>query len=157
MSRERLAEEMSRRTYRVTIDLDENGWWFVDAPDVQGAHSEGQTLARARSNIREAIVLMDDLPSGAEDAFDVEERIVLPVPVRRAVTKVQRARERAEAAAENARAATEEALDVLSTHLPELGLRDQAELVGVSFQRVQQLRPGAPRRGRRPAPTKRVG
>jgi predicted RNase H-like HicB family nuclease len=147
---------MSRRSYRVNIQLDDNGWWFVDAPEVQGAHSEGQTLARARSNIREAIVLMEDLPSGAEE-FDIEERIVLPVAVRRAVAKVQRARERAATAAEDAREATEEALDVLSSHLPELGLRDQAELVGVSFQRVQQLRPGTPRRGRRPAPTRQVG
>ena len=152
-----MAEEMSRRSYRVNIQLDDNGWWFVDVPDIQGAHSEGQTLARARSNIREAIVLMEDLPSGAENTFDLEERIVLPVAVRRAVAKVQRARARAEAAAEEARTATEEALEALSTHLPDLGLRDQAELVGVSFQRVQQLRPGAPRRGRRPAPVSQVG
>jgi predicted RNase H-like HicB family nuclease len=152
MSWERMVETMNRPTYKITVEMDTNGWWFVDVPDVPGAHTQGQTLARARANAREVIALMGDLPSGAEDSFDLDETIKLPGPARQAVTKAQRAREKAERAAAEARKSTEEALDVLAEALPGLGLRDQAELVGVSYQRVAQLRPGAPRRGRRPAP-----
>ena len=142
------------RTYKITIEPDDNGWWTVSADDVRGAHSDGQTLARARTNIREAIALMEDLPEGAEATMELEERIVLPVGVRDAVEYVQQLRAEAERINLLVRGATNDALDVLEKCLPDLGLRDQADLLGVSFQRVAQLRPGAPRGGRRSAPAR---
>jgi predicted RNase H-like HicB family nuclease len=141
-------------TYRITIEPDDNGWWTVSADDVRGAHSHGQTLARARTNIREPSALMEDLPEGAEATMELEERIVLPEGVRDPVEYVHRLRAEAERINLLLRAATNDALDVLEACMPELGLRDQADLVGVSFQRVAQLRPGAPRGGRRSAPAR---
>jgi predicted RNase H-like HicB family nuclease len=147
-----MADPMS--TYKVTIAPDDNGWWTVSADEVRGAHSHGQTLARARTNIREAIALMEDLPERAEATMELEERIVLPTGVREAVGYVQQLRAEAERINLLLRGATSDALDVLERCLPDLGLRDQADLLGVSFQRVAQLRPGAPRGGRRAAPAR---
>lgn len=143
--------------YRITIEMGDNGWWTVDVPDVPGAHTEAQTLARARHNAREVIALMLDLPRGAEETIELEERIVLPEEVEGVVEWVRRVRAEAEAAAEVARQATEDALAAMEKYLPELGIRDRAELLGLSFQRVAQLRPGAPRRGRRATPSRQAG
>jgi predicted RNase H-like HicB family nuclease len=139
-------------TYRVDIEMGDNGWWTVDVPEVPGAHTEGQTLSRARNNAREVIALMLDLPEGAEEGIELEEHLRLPVEVEAAVESARSARRLAEQAADAAHRATEDALAALEMHLPDLGLRDRADLVGLSFQRVAQLRPGAPRRGRRPMP-----
>ena len=145
--------------YRIVIEMGDNGWWTIDVPEVPGAHSEAQTLARARHNAREVIALMLDLPEGAEETMELEERLILPKEIQSYVERARSARQKAEKAAELTRQATEDALAVIETHLPELGLRDRAELVGLSYQRVAQLHPGAPRRGRRPEPRRhrRVG
>jgi predicted RNase H-like HicB family nuclease len=147
-----MADPMS--AYKITIEPDDNGWWTVSADDVRGAHSHGQTLARARKNIREAIALMEELPEGAEAAMELEEKILLPEGVRGPIEHVQQLRAEAERINLMLRGATNDALDMLDKCLPDLGLRDQAELLGVSFQRVAQLRPGAPRGGRRAAPAR---
>ncbi len=138
--------------YRVTIARDSNGWWFVDAPDVLGAHSQGQTLERARANIRQAIAAVLDLPPSTEARMELDESLQLPQGAASAVGYARETRDRAEAAAAEARQALTDALDTIQNALPDLGIRDQAELLGVSFQRIAQLRPGAPRRGRRPVP-----
>jgi predicted RNase H-like HicB family nuclease len=139
-------------TYRIDIEMGDNGWWTVDIPSVPGAHSEGQTLARARHNAREVIALMLNLPEGAEESIELEEHLSLPEGVRAVVESACSARREAEKAAEVAQQATQDALAALEKCLPDLGLRDRADLVGLSYQRVAQLRPGAPRRGRRPMP-----
>jgi predicted RNase H-like HicB family nuclease len=139
-------------TYRIDIEMGDNGWWTVDVPSVPGAHTEGQTLARARRNAREVIALMLNLPDGAEESLELEEHLSLPEEVQAVVESARCARRAAEKAAEVAQQATQDALAAIERHLPDLGLRDRADLLGLSYQRVAQLRPGAPRRGRRPAP-----
>lgn len=138
--------------YRIMIRPDDNGWWFVQADGVPGAHSQGQTLARARINIREAIALVEDLSEEAERLMELDERIVLSAGVEQALESARSARANADSLAEEARRATEAALDALAQQMPEVGLRDQADLVGLSFQRVAQMRPGGHRPTRRPNP-----
>jgi len=149
-----MADTMTAKRFRVTMTPENNGWWFADAVDVPGAHSQGQTLSRARANIKEAIAAVLDLPRGAEGTMELEERIEFPDPATAAAIEgALRTREHAEAAAADARQALDHALEAIQQAMPGLGVRDQAELLGVSFQRVAQLRPGGPRRGRRTAPT----
>lgn len=140
-------------TYRVVYRMDDNGWWFVEAPDVPGAHSHGQTIARARTNIKEAIAGMLDLPQGAEATMTLDEHFDLPAAVEAVLVETWAARRDFELANEALRASTDNALTILGKEYPDMGLRDLAALVGVSFQRVAQLRPGNPRRGRLPAPS----
>jgi predicted RNase H-like HicB family nuclease len=124
-------------TYKAVFERDDNDHWLVRAPEVLGAHSHGRTLTSARSNIREAIALVLDVDEGS---FDIEETIVLPGPVSRKVLQAQRARAGAEAALTKSTSLTAEAVDTLSSPPLKLSLRDVADLLGVSFQRVQQLR-----------------
>jgi predicted RNase H-like HicB family nuclease len=140
-------------THRVVFSMDDNGWWFAKATEVPGAHSDGQTIARARANIKEAIAGILDLPEGAEADMSLAERFELPAGSDEARQAVWSARAEYEAAEAQLRSATEHALEIFGKEFPDLGLRDLAELLGVSFQRVAQLRPGQPRGGRRAAPT----
>jgi predicted RNase H-like HicB family nuclease len=140
------------KTYKITIEPDDNGWWTVSANDVRGAHSHGQTLARARENVREAIALMEDLPEGAEATLNLEERIILPPEVEHVVGQIRSLRAEAERIEHQLRDTTNEALERIDQCLPGLGIRDKADLLDLSYQRIAQLRPGLPRGGRRPAP-----
>jgi predicted RNase H-like HicB family nuclease len=111
----------------------DGGRWLVSVPEVPGAHSHGRTVARGRANIREAVALVLNV---AEDSFELEEEFKLPARVRHVVDRARRARSQAHEAETKALDATREAVGALD----DLSVRDVAELVGVSFQRIQQLR-----------------
>ena len=134
-----MAEELKiRSVYRVVFTRDDNGRWFVRCPDVPGAHSHGRTLASARANIREAIVLALDVTDDA--GFDLVEEIRLPdVGFQDAVDRARWLRERANELDEEARSATSDAIRASLDSDDSLGVRDLAELLGISHQRVQQL------------------
>lgn len=120
--------------YTVKIQRDESGAWIARVPEVPGCHSYGRSLRQAKGRIREALSLWVDDADEAELAFDVR----LPSAIRRKVTASRRARE----AAQNAqRQATEmSALTALELVREDgLSVRDAAELLGLSHQRVQQL------------------
>jgi hypothetical protein len=76
----------------------------------------------------------------AEDAetAELEEEIRLPAPARASIRESKTARQEAERRRRSAHAATTEAARLLVDEL-ELGLRDAGELLGLSYQRVQQL------------------
>lgn len=60
--------------HRVVVSRDaESGWWLASVIDVQGAHTEAETLEGLDRAVREAVALMLDLPYGrdAEDALDL--------------------------------------------------------------------------------------
>lgn len=124
--------------YKVVYRRDDNGSWFVKAPEVQGAHSHGRTLAAARRNIREAIGLVLDIED--EQGFRLEEDFRLQDPrLQAAIKKARALRDRAAEIDTEVQAATEEALMVALDPRVGLSLRDLGELMGLSFQRVQQL------------------
>lgn len=125
---------MRSASYRVVFERDESGTWIVSVPGVRGCHSYGRSLHQARARIREALALWVDDAERAE----LEEEIRLPAHARRAVERSRRAREDAETERERATAATIAAARTLVEDL-ELGLRDAADLLGLSHQRVQQL------------------
>ena len=120
--------------YRVVIERDESGAWIARVPRVPGCHTYGRTLDQARRRIREALSLW------VEDAacvkFEVEVR--LPREIRRELQKSSSARRRAERERAEAAAATKSAANALVREL-RVGMRDAAELLGISHQRVQQL------------------
>lgn len=119
--------------YKVVLERDESGAWLARIPAVPGCHTYGRTLEQARRRIREALSLWVD---GAEDA-ELHEEIRLPRGVRLALERSSAARTRAERGrTEAARAMTEAARALQEL---DLGMRDAAELLGVSHQRVQQL------------------
>ena len=122
------------RAYRVVIERDETGVWLAHVRGVRGCHTHGRTLDQVRRRIREALSLW------IEDADDAEfvEEIRLPGDARQAIQRSSSARRRAERGRENAQSTTASAADLLVGRLG-LGVRDAGELLGLSYQRVQQL------------------
>src|SRR5712664_3940698 len=125
------------RNYSVAYERDEDGWWVATVKGVSGVHTQGRTIGDARHRIREALALAigDQAAEGAKLVDDVK----LPADVRKKVLASNAARERANAEREKARATTAEVVQVLTKTL-RLSVRDICGLLGLSHQRVQQLR-----------------
>jgi predicted RNase H-like HicB family nuclease len=124
---------MSER-YNVTVERDEAGAWIARVPEVQGCHTYGRTLDQVRRRIREALSLwVDDA-----DRAELVEQIRLPGDARHAIRRSASARARAERDRQEAQRATSDAAELLVRRLG-LGVRDAGELLGISYQRVQQL------------------
>jgi predicted RNase H-like HicB family nuclease len=131
---------MSSKAYRVVIERDETGAWIAHVRGVRGCHTYGRTLEQARRRIREALSLW------VEDADTAEllEEIRLPSEARHAIQSSSAARTRAEREREDAQRATTAAAKLL-VERQGLGVRDAGELLGLSYQRVQQLVSGETR------------
>jgi len=132
------AEPMTRPIYNVTFERDGDDRWFVRCPEVRGAHSHGRTLASARSNIREAIALVLELPDDTD--FDLIEVIRVSDPaLQSALDRARNLRQRARELDEQSQTATLEAVAASDSSEDSIGMRDIADLLGISHQRVQQL------------------
>lgn len=124
---------VTTRTYTVSYERDERGWWVASVRGVRGCHTQGRTLEQARRRVREALGLF------VKDAnkADFVEQIRLPQRARRALARGLTARQRADHERARAVKAVQEAMQALAG----MGLsrRDTGELLGLSHQRVQQL------------------
>jgi predicted RNase H-like HicB family nuclease len=136
-----------RASYQVVFERDDNNRWFVCCPDLPGAHSHGRTLAAARANIREAIGVVLDLDDDA--VLDLQEVVRLPDPqLQKLVDRARELRDSATEAEDKARRATIDAVVASTGSSASLSLRDLADLLGLSHQRVQQLATGTLSRSR---------
>ena len=120
-------------TYRAVYERDPDGRWVVRIPDVPGCHSYGRTIDQARERIREALGLFvnDSTAARIEDdvrlPLGISKRIETAKQLRDRVTRDQREMVRAQRKA------------VMAIRKMKLGHRDTGRLLGLSFQRVQQL------------------
>ena len=116
------------------IERDEAGPWVARIPEVPGCHTYGRSLRQVKRRIREALFLWIEHADRAELTFDVR----LPRETARSVARAQAVRQAADRA-------QREALDVTRrtamelTRSSHLSVRDAAELLGISHQRIQQL------------------
>lgn len=117
-------------TVKVTYERDPSGAWLVRLTDNERAHTFGRSVQAARRAIRDVIHLWLDLEP---DDYVLEETF--------AVGPEADVARRARAAAEDAQNEANHALKQAATMLNKEGvsLRDAAEILGVSFQRVHQL------------------
>lgn len=119
-------------------EYDERGVWAVFAEGVKSGHSAGRSVREARANIREAVALVLDIETEdvaiGRESFDVPSKLAPAVADAR-VTKVA-----AEKADRDARVAQDRAVKALRK--AGLTMRDIGELLGISFQRVQQIAGG---------------
>jgi predicted RNase H-like HicB family nuclease len=122
------------KRYRVVYERDESGMWIAYVTRIPGCHTHGRTIEQARRHIGEALSLW------MEDAHEVElvDEIRLPRRAEAIIRRTHAAREQLRAAHEEARAATAAAARMLVEDL-DLSLRDAAELLGLTRQRVQQV------------------
>lgn len=123
--------------YKVTYERDEGGWWIAELHGVPGVNSDGRTVASARRRVREALALAvgDVAAAQAELVDDVK----LPPAVKKAVKEAATIRARADQLHAEAREATVSLAKELTRRYG-LSVRDAARLLGVSHQRVQQVK-----------------
>jgi predicted RNase H-like HicB family nuclease len=122
-------------SYTATFDRDEEGFWLVELVEEPRVHTYGRTLAKAREHIRDATALWFEI---APDAITIVEDIRLPKLVRATVERARKERAKAQAVQEAAAGATREAARALVEE-GRLSVRDAADVLGLSHQRVQQL------------------
>ena len=121
-------------TYRIHLERDESGAWVARCPGLPGFHTYGRSLRQTRNRAREALSLWVD---DADDA-DLEFRYHLPNGWREATSEYRSARTRAINAERKAQVLAAGVANYL-TVIHGLSMRDAAELLGLSHQRVQQL------------------
>jgi predicted RNase H-like HicB family nuclease/predicted DNA-binding protein (UPF0251 family) len=124
--------------YHGTFELDESGVWIAQIEEIPQVHTFGRTLGKAREYLVDALALWLDLPiDDVKDSIDFHP-VRLPAVVQNIVYEATAARAMADAATEAVGELTSAAALAL-TRDARLSLRDAAELLGVSHQRVQQL------------------
>jgi len=120
-------------TYRAVYEREPDRRWTVRIPSVPGCHSYGRTIAQARERIREALGLfVDDAAAAA-----IEDDVRLPKSIRRQVQAAKQLREKVTREEREMVVAQRRAVSAMRRL--NLGHRDAGQLLGVSFQRAQQL------------------
>jgi predicted RNase H-like HicB family nuclease len=131
-------------TYNVDYERDETGRWVASVREVSGCHTPGRTVGEARRRIREALGLFVNDPDKAK----LIDHVALPQSVSNAITEYKALREQSDTAARLATRRAKEAIQFLCQRGGSkwrLSVRDTADLLDLSHQRVQQLM-SAPRR-----------
>lgn len=132
---------MTKRKFTVVYEPDDGGW-HAEIFEVSGCHTWGRSLAAARKNIREALSAcahaFKDADRVAREAELVDD-VRLPKRVSGAVKACRKARERLEAEESRSQNATREAVRALVDEAG-MSVRDAGELLGLSHQRIQQLK-----------------
>lgn len=122
------------KSMTVVYKRDETGWWVAEVREMPGCHTQGKSLRQARRRIREALELFVDEP----EEIELRDEIHLPEPLRQALEKEKQVKEVASAQVSKAQALTRQTATMLINEA-DLSMRDAAELLGLSHQRVQQL------------------
>jgi predicted RNase H-like HicB family nuclease len=123
------------KSYRVVYELDESGAWIATVPAVKGCHTYGRSINEARVRAREALGLFVRDAASARLVDDVR----LPASLRQLLDAQRKARQRVEREQVRAREALSRAVRSL-VETRGLSVRDAGELLGLSHQRVQQIR-----------------
>lgn len=128
-----MAETM--KSYTVRYQRDEGGWWVATVRRIRGCHTQGRTLEEARRRIRGALApFIDDAQS-----VDLRDEIELPRDVQRTPRKVAEYRRGVEKLQKQSAGELEKAIKQLTERL-NLSIRDQADLLGLSHQRIHQIK-----------------
>jgi predicted RNase H-like HicB family nuclease len=130
--------QLTNTRYCATFELDVSGNWIAQVTEIPQVHTFGRTLGKAREYLVDALALWLNVPiDSIRDSIDFQP-VTLPAEVRNVVYEANAARAIADAA-NGAVSGFMSSAAVALTENARLSLRDAAELLGVSHQRVQQL------------------
>ena len=122
-------------SYAVTVSREEP-WWVAVVAGLPGGATESRRLDQLEVEVRDLIAGLTDT---REDEVDLEWSYALPATLERSVCEFVEARSRRQAAERDYAAAQERAVGALTA--AHVSVRDAAELLGLSYQRVSQIRP----------------
>lgn len=108
--------------------------WNVSIEGIAGVHTFGTRLAQARMHVREALALWLDT---GESSLEIRDEVRLPKGGDEALAELEAGREQLARARRRLETATARAVQVLRGQ--GLSMRDAAELLGLSHQRVAQI------------------
>jgi predicted RNase H-like HicB family nuclease len=120
------------KTYHVTYERDESGWWVASVRELRGCHTQGRTVDEARRRIVEAMELFIDNARSAKIVADLK----LPAAAKKAIRAYSTLRKRAEQQERRAALAARRAVRVLRGGRLKMSARDAARVLGLSHQRV---------------------
>jgi predicted RNase H-like HicB family nuclease len=123
------------KTYHVTYERDESGWWVASVRGLRGCHTQGRTVDETRRRIVEAMELFVDSARSAKIVDDVR----LPTAAKKAIRAYSTLRRRAEQEDRRAALAARRAVRVLRGGRLKMSARDAARVLGLSHQRAHQL------------------
>ncbi len=133
-----------RPTYRV-LTRRSGAWWAIQVPEVDGVFSQARRLDQVETMARDAIALMLEVPEGS---FDLEVVVSPPAALSELLDAYRRERDVAD---RSSLRASELAAEIVSRADDErLTVRDLGALMGLSFQRVQQIRSSQVKTAREP-------
>ncbi|MGH9157490.1 MAG: hypothetical protein ACRD1K_17020 [Acidimicrobiales bacterium] len=128
-------------TYYATLELDpRSGQWMADIEGLP-VHTWGRNLGKVKDYANEALAAHLDIDVGELRGHLVFRAPQLPAAVLEAIAEAETARGEADTAVARAAAAKAAAARALVREA-HLSMRDAAEVLGVSHQRVQQLLAG---------------
>jgi hypothetical protein len=135
-------------SYTVTVSREEP-WWVAVVRDLPGGATEARRLSQLEIEVRDLIAGLTD---SDENDLELDWSYDLPSDLARPVRQFMEARTRRQAAEHDYTEAQERAVDALTA--AHVSVRDAAELLGLSYQRVAQVRPrsGTGVRARRASP-----
>ena len=123
------------KTYHVTYERDESGWWVASVRELRGCHTQGRTVDEARRRIVQAMELFVDHARSSKILDDVK----LPTGAAKAIRDYASLRKKADQEGRRAALAARRAVRVLRGERLKMSARDAARLLGLSHQRVHQL------------------
>jgi hypothetical protein len=124
---------MSRPTWRVTVTR-EDGYWVAVVNGLRGGATETRRLDRIEEVVRDLVAWLTDT---ADDSFDLTWEYRLPAQLAkrvRAFTEKRDGLRRAQEDYDNAARAV-----VAEARNEAISVRDTGALLGLSYQRVQQI------------------
>ncbi|MDQ3265765.1 MAG: hypothetical protein M3Y59_19275 [Myxococcota bacterium] len=122
------------KTYTVTYERDEAGWWVATVKGVPGCHTQGRSIEQARTRVQEALELAIPDSRNAK----LKEQMKLPGKATQVLAEREAVQRRLAEHEARAQALTLRAVRTLVRDL-DLSVRDAGDLLGLSHQRVQQL------------------
>jgi len=124
---------MSRPTYRVTVTR-EDGYWVAVVDGLRGGATETRRLDRIEDQVRE---LVAGLADAREDSFQLAWEYELPRPLADRLQALHEKRDTLKRAKDEYEAAIRDA--VAEARSESISVRDTGALLGLSYQRIQQL------------------
>jgi len=130
-------DEMAKR-YTVTYERDEDAMWtaVLKLAAHESCIASGRSIGEARKRIRGALAFHWDDKAAADAAVLVDD-VKLPGSAKTAVSLALQAREEAQRQLNASLSASSTAAELLTQ--AGLSRRDAAELLGMSYQRIQQF------------------